>query len=135
MITPTHIVCANVGDSRCVLGLQPTEVRSTIALSDDHKPSNEEEKLRIEKAGGFVLFDRVNGELAMSRAFGDFQYKSDTNLTLAEQLVLPIPDIAVHVRSSLDEVCCYYYYYYHHHHHHQTLCRCLCWRVTACGMF
>lgn len=104
IITPTHVVCANVGDSRCVLGLKPTVVNNTIALSDDHKPSNEEEKLRIENGGGFVLDDRVNGELAMSRALGDFRYKSNKDADIALQLVLPIPDIAVHKRSPSDEV-------------------------------
>ena len=110
IITPTHIICANVGDSRCVVGTKG----STVAMTEDHKPSNgtpviifpdysvpnthiltffclkptsfmsfsfipcfpfypsqiylfliflsqiihlpEEEKLRIEKAGGFVMW-------------------------------------------------------------------------------
>ena len=42
-------------------------------LSFDHKPQNEGEKARICAAGGFVDFGRVNGNLALSRAIGDFE--------------------------------------------------------------
>ena len=103
IITPTHIVCANVGDSRCVVGSTTTGI--TTALTDDHKPSNPEEKIRIEKAGGFVAMDRVNGELAMSRALGDFRYKRDETIPRHEQKVICYPDIAIHQRSGKkDEV-------------------------------
>ena len=46
-----------------------------MALSDDHKPDNAEEKERVLAAGGEVKFGRVNGDLAVSRAVGDFVYK------------------------------------------------------------
>jgi serine/threonine protein phosphatase PrpC len=46
-----------------------------VALSEDHKPENEEEKARIEAAGGFVKDNRVNGNLNLSRSLGDFEYK------------------------------------------------------------
>jgi len=59
VITPTHVLCANVGDSRCVLS---TEVQ-IISMSEDHKPSIVNEHDRITRAGGFVLCDRVNGEV------------------------------------------------------------------------
>lgn len=38
---------ANAGDSRCVLSRNG----KAIPLSEDHKPENEEERRRIEKAG------------------------------------------------------------------------------------
>ena len=47
----------------------------------DHKPDDPAETKRIEKSGGFVTLPpktyipRVNGQLALSRAFGDFQLK------------------------------------------------------------
>lgn len=66
-----HIYCANAGDSRSVL-YSNDEV---IALSEDHKPDNEEEKQRIKRANHFVEDARVDGNLALSRAFGDYQYK------------------------------------------------------------
>ena len=46
-------------------------------LSIDHKPDMPAEKRRIERASGFVEDSRVNGMLALSRALGDFEYKSN----------------------------------------------------------
>ncbi|PWY57600.1 protein serine/threonine phosphatase 2C family protein [Legionella qingyii] len=40
-----------------------------------HHPAVELE--RIQKAGGVVFFDRINGELAVSRAIGDFDYNAE----------------------------------------------------------
>ena len=100
MITPTHIICANAGDSRCVLGRSPSE---TIAMSDDHKPFNESEKRRIEYAGGSVQFKRVDGDLAVSRALGDFQYKRKDQIP-AEQKVSCVPEINIQGRTPDDDV-------------------------------
>jgi serine/threonine protein phosphatase PrpC len=97
IITPTHILCANVGDSRCVIG---TKNGLAINMSEDHKPSSPVEKKRIIAANGFVYMDRVNGELAMSRALGDFQYKQSNELNTAEQMVTCYPEIAVHIRDK-----------------------------------
>lgn len=45
-----HLICANVGDSRsCVL-----EDNVAFVLSEDHKPDRDDEKLRIEEAGGMI---------------------------------------------------------------------------------
>lgn len=44
-------------------------------LSEDHKPAREDEAKRIKDAGGFVINNRVMGELAVSRAFGDADFK------------------------------------------------------------
>ena len=48
-------------------------------LSFDHKPDNEKEKERIEKANGFVNGGRVNGMINLSRALGDFYFKVNAN--------------------------------------------------------
>lgn len=71
LFTKDSIICANSGDSRCVLA------RGTQALemSQDHKPDNPEEIRRIEAAGGFVEEGRVRGILSLSRALGDLEYK------------------------------------------------------------
>ena len=100
MITPTHIVCANAGDSRCVLGTNGM----AKAMSEDHKPTDDGERRRIEAAGGKLQWKRVDGDLAVSRAFGDFQYKSRDDLGPKEQKVTCDPDIAVHERTPEDEL-------------------------------
>ena len=63
---------ANVGDSRAVLVSRRS---AAVPLSYDHKPNRPEERRRIAAAGGRVVscfgVPRVNGVLAVSRAFGD----------------------------------------------------------------
>jgi len=90
MITPTFIICANAGDSRAVM----SQGRTVIELSHDHKPENPEEKQRIEQNGGVVQNNRVNGMLAVSRAFGDFDLKLYDN-----PLVSVLPDFVTHIRD------------------------------------
>ena len=51
-------------------------------MSFDHKPDNYGEKLRIEKAGGFVEENRVKGILNLSRSMGDLEYKQDPNISV-----------------------------------------------------
>jgi protein phosphatase PTC2/3 len=51
-----------------------------------------------------VFLDRVNGELAMSRALGDYQYKRNEDLSPAEQMVSCYPDVAVHKRADTDQI-------------------------------
>ncbi|MCO5581152.1 hypothetical protein L7F22_035030 [Adiantum nelumboides] len=65
-----RLLVANVGDSRAVVCRGST----AYALSEDHKPNRKDERQRIEKAGGVVIWAgtwRVGGILAVSRAFGD----------------------------------------------------------------
>ena len=62
----------NAGDSRTFLVSNNDVKFSTV----DHKPTDEAEKKRIESAGGRVMIQRINGSLAVSRALGDFEYKS-----------------------------------------------------------
>merc|ERR1719456_2009151 len=62
---------ANVGDSRAIA----VERRGGVRLSQDHRPSDPSEARRVKEAGGFVAMNRVNGELAVSRALGDHALK------------------------------------------------------------
>lgn len=72
-------------------------------LSFDHKPQNEGEKARICAAGGFVDFGRVNGNLALSRAIGDFEFKKSADLPPEQQIVTVYPDVTVHEITPDDE--------------------------------
>ena len=72
----------NAGDSRCVACVDG----EANALSSDHKPGDERERKRIEGAGGFVEFNRVNGNLALSRALGDFSFKANDGLEAEDQV-------------------------------------------------
>lgn len=67
-----YLVVANIGDSRCILSC---DKGASKMLSFDHKPKNFGELLRIRNDGGYVTDNRVNGVLALSRAFGDFSFK------------------------------------------------------------
>ena len=65
------LVIGNVGDCRAVMINRGT----AIQLTNDHKPADPDEKKRIGALGGQVIhcmgIARVNGVLAVSRAFGN----------------------------------------------------------------
>uniref|UniRef100_A0A7R9ZMV8 PPM-type phosphatase domain-containing protein n=1 Tax=Craspedostauros australis TaxID=1486917 RepID=A0A7R9ZMV8_9STRA len=87
---------------------------NVIPMSFDHKPDKEAE--RIENAGlkvqesrfidenekelVFHKIIRSNGDqLAVSRAFGDFEYKTNKTLGPEEQAVIAVPDVKIHPRN------------------------------------
>lgn len=115
------VYVANAGDSRAVLSAGG----QVIPLSFDHKPVNPSmcissllyslfiliflqinylvEMERISAAGGFVEFGRVNGNLALSRAFGDFDFKRNSNIIAEKQIVTADPDIIDRQLTEEDE--------------------------------
>ncbi|KAK8696694.1 hypothetical protein V6N13_001826 [Hibiscus sabdariffa] len=75
LINGIRLWVANVGDSRAVL----SRGGQAIQMTTDHEPNTE--RGSIENRGGFVSnmpgdVPRVNGQLAVSRAFGDKNLKS-----------------------------------------------------------
>ena len=75
LLNGRRLLVANVGDSRAVL----SRAGQAVQMSIDHEPNNE--RGSIENKGGFVSnmpgdVPRVNGQLAVSRAFGDKSLKS-----------------------------------------------------------
>lgn len=75
LINGRKLWIANVGDSRAVI----SKKGQAIQMSIDHEPNTERDS--IEDRGGFVSnmpgdVARVNGQLAVSRAFGDKNLKS-----------------------------------------------------------
>ncbi|XP_051115056.1 protein phosphatase 2C 16-like isoform X2 [Andrographis paniculata] len=87
VVSSSHIIVANCGDSRAVL----YRGKEAIPLSVDHKPNREDEYARIEACGGKVIpwnGHRVFGVLAMSRSIGDRYMKPSI---IAEPEVMLVP--------------------------------------------
>lgn len=98
LITETDIYVANAGDSRCVISAKG----KAEAMSFDHKPNDEKELARIKKAGGEVFEGRVNGNLNLSRAIGDLEYKNNASLKPDEQLITCKPDVLKKPLAGVD---------------------------------
>lgn len=81
LILGNRLYVANVGDSRTMIARQ----FEAKPMTKDHKPNREDEHKRILDAGGFVINNRVMGELAVSRAFGDSEFKKGIQNILDEE--------------------------------------------------
>ncbi|KAF7768215.1 hypothetical protein Agabi119p4_7458 [Agaricus bisporus var. burnettii] len=99
LVTEDKIYVANAGDSRSVLSAKG-EVKP---LSFDHKPTNDVERTRICDAGGYIEYGRVNGNLALSRALGDFEFKKNLSLGPEAQMITANPDVTIHEITEEDE--------------------------------
>ena len=95
------LICANAGDSRAVLGRANGVAHP---LSEDHKPSQERERRRIEAAGGYInQVGRVNGNLNLTRSLGDLKYKQVPGVARPDQIITGEPDITVTELKDDDE--------------------------------
>jgi len=97
------VTLANAGDSRSIV----IHADGRFTATEDHKPDLEKERARIERAGGCVSHPsigpaRVDNELAVSRAFGDFSYK-DIEALAEDQKVSCVPDVQ-HVRAKTGDL-------------------------------
>ncbi|KAH6821128.1 HYPERSENSITIVE TO ABA1 [Perilla frutescens var. hirtella] len=93
LLSSSHIIVANCGDSRAVL----YRGKEAIPLSVDHKPNREDEYARIEASGGKVISwngHRVFGVLAMSRSIGDRYLKP---------WIIPEPEVMFVPRTREDD--------------------------------
>ncbi|TPX39104.1 hypothetical protein SeLEV6574_g07425 [Synchytrium endobioticum] len=94
---------ANAGDARIVL------CRNGVAerLSYDHKGSDVPEQVRISQSGGFVLNNRVNGVLAVTRSLGDCAMKEWVigNPYTAETPICETDDFFIVACDGLWDVC------------------------------
>ena len=89
IIYKDELIVANAGDSRCLIYGDG----KITEMSEDHKPEIELEKERILKAGGFIKEGRVNGNLNLTRAIGDLDFKNNEKLSAEEQLIIALPDV------------------------------------------
>ncbi|CAK9134100.1 unnamed protein product [Ilex paraguariensis] len=71
LVLGKHLLVANAGDCRAVL------CRKGVALqmSQDHRPTYLPERTRVEELGGSIEYGYLNGELAVTRALGDWYMK------------------------------------------------------------
>ncbi|KAF8582140.1 PP2C-domain-containing protein [Ramaria rubella] len=100
LLTPDRkIYVANAGDSRSIISVKG----QAKPLSYDHKPQNMVENSRITAAGGYIEYGRVNGNLALSRAIGDFEFKKNYSLAAERQIITADPDVIEHDMTDEDE--------------------------------
>jgi len=91
----------NIGDSRVLLGRADGTIfpgpGTDSGLTTDHKPDLDSERERIERTGGTVQsvmgVSRVNGDLAVSRAFGDAQHKESGGPNPEDHPVSAAPEL------------------------------------------
>jgi serine/threonine protein phosphatase PrpC len=96
---------------------KPTQLKYVVMpMSQDHKPNLELEQARIEKAGLSVVAESFmedgvkqtihkvqrseTDRMAVSRSFGDFEYKGNTELAADEQAVVATPEIQILTRDK-----------------------------------
>jgi protein phosphatase 1L len=98
LLVDNVVYVAHAGDTRALL----CRDKMAFALTSDHTPARESERIRIEARGGEVSRNprggpmRVNGMLAVSRSFGDVLLKPNAVVTSE-------PDVCVEPLSPADE--------------------------------
>jgi serine/threonine protein phosphatase PrpC len=93
---------ANIGDSMCVLSRGGRAVKMHRQHRLGGGIADVDERKRVEAAGGRVLNSRVNGVLAISRAFGDVQLK-DYNTGVNKGPVIAVPDVVSEIITPMTE--------------------------------
>ncbi|KAF7136042.1 hypothetical protein RHSIM_Rhsim08G0157800 [Rhododendron simsii] len=71
LVLGRHLLVANAGDCRAV----PCRNGDAVLISQDHRPTYLPERRRVEELGGIIEFGCLNGELAVTRALGDWNMK------------------------------------------------------------
>lgn len=72
LVTPNFIYFVHLGDSRAVLFSPDGKI---LGETKDHSSSDLQEQSRVKQAGGSIVFGRVYGNLAVTRALGDLSFK------------------------------------------------------------
>ena len=110
LIVGKQCFVGNLGDSRAVVSIN--EGNEYMVLSKDHKPSDEDERIRVIKAGGEIYAVGENsvsriipGRLAVSRAFGDVDAKVK-ELGGNPNVLIAVPEIkSFTVKANIDFIC------------------------------
>lgn len=99
------------------------ESLEVLPLSEDHKPNLPSERARIEAAGMTIYGENIPAEgdksstiihkiqksqqdtgVSFSRAFGDFDYKSNPNLSSTRQAVICTPETCIRERKLEEDM-------------------------------
>lgn len=95
LIREQKLYVANAGDSKAII----IKREGVMDLTKEHRATNQEEKLRIEKMGGFIIVHKsrylVQGSLQITRSFGDQKYKKYISCE---------PDIVEYSLSADDQI-------------------------------
>jgi len=79
LLMNNKLYIGNLGDAEAVVARKKDGALAAECVTFKHKPGDPDERERIQKAGGHVVFGRVLGSLAVSRAFGDGEFKVPRN--------------------------------------------------------
>ncbi|MFS7964755.1 putative protein-serine/threonine phosphatase [Helianthus anomalus] len=100
IIRDNNLVVSNAGDCRAVVSIAGT----ATPLTSDHRPSRQDEKLRIESLGGYVdssrSVSRVLGSLAVSRGIGDQSLKQWITAEPETKIVKIAPEFEFLIMAS-----------------------------------
>ena len=94
------LYCINIGDTKCIL----IQTNGSRKLSYDDLLSDENEYNRINNEGGYIKNGRVCGELMISRAFGDWEYKPYGVICLPHVTKIEINDKCKYVILASDGI-------------------------------
>lgn len=91
---------ADLGDAECVVGVKDGKngAQTSVLMTKKHNPSDPEEKDRITQLGGMIVFGRLFGTLAISRGFGDKEFKAKDKMFVSNQ-----PYVNARVLSKKDQ--------------------------------
>lgn len=84
IVSPSDIGVGYLGDSRAFIVRQD---RSFTCLTSDHKPIDLSERSILKSNRAYIIKERVNGTLSVSRAIGDFQVKELNRIAEVETYI------------------------------------------------
>jgi len=94
------LYCINIGDTKCIL----TQTTGSRKLSYDDLTTDENESNRIINEGGYIKNGRVAGQLMISRAFGDWEFKTSGVICSPHITKIEINDKCKYVIMASDGV-------------------------------
>ena len=101
LITPSEIICANIGDSKAIA----FSTENLLTLNYEHNTKLNSEEERLTQNGFSIINARLGGMINVTRGFGDFEFKDMQNLYIEEnQGVLNRPEILSFSKDLFDKV-------------------------------